>query len=138
MLDITIATKLIRNSLMIIAIPLVSFLCIYKENSSSKIKFDYRKSFPLFVIGFIALAIIRSIGDFVFVESFLITYWQTMIDVVLFASKNICLIFAMAAIGLSTDLKKLISIGYKPFVVGFFVIASIACVNFLSISYFLT
>jgi uncharacterized integral membrane protein (TIGR00698 family) len=137
-LDIAITTKLIRNAMMIIAIPIVGFLYIYRENLNSSVNFNYKKSFPFFVVGFLILAILRSLGDYYFLDSILVSYWESIIAVTLFTAKNICLIFAMAAIGLSTDLKSLIRIGYKPFVVGFIVIASVGCINYLSISYFIT
>ncbi len=136
-LDIAITTKLIRNMMMIIAIPTVGFLYIYRENLKSSVNFNYRKSFPLFVVGFLALAIVRSTGDFILAESAFISYWGSLVDIIKFISKNMCLIFAMAAIGLSTNLKSLLNIGYKPFVVGFIVISSIGFIDYLSVSYFI-
>ena len=44
--------------------------------------------------------------------------WSETINIIKFLSK-IFLTMAMAAIGLSTNLKDIKSMGYKPFVVGF-------------------
>ena len=44
---------------------------------------------------------------------------------------------AMAAIGLSTNLKDLKSMGYKPFVVGFIGMATVGVVSILTIEIYL-
>ena len=43
---------------------------------------------------------------------------------------------AMAAVGLSTDLKDLKSMGYKPFVVGFIAMVTVGLVSIISIKLF--
>ena len=45
---------------------------------------------------------------------------------------------AMAAIGLSTNLRDLKNIGYKPFVVGFIGMATVGIVSILSIEIYIT
>ena len=44
---------------------------------------------------------------------------------------------AMAAIGLSTNLKDLKNMGYKPFVVGFVGMAIVGMVSILTIEYYI-
>jgi len=43
---------------------------------------------------------------------------------------------AMAAVGLSTNLKDLKSMGYKPFVVGFIAMVTVGLVSIISIKLF--
>ena len=47
------------------------------------------------------------------------------------------LTMAMAAIGLSTNLRDLKSMGYKPFLVGFIGMATVGLVSILSIEFYI-
>jgi uncharacterized membrane protein YadS len=51
-------------------------------------------------------------------------------------SAKIFLSMAMAAVGLSTNLKDLKSMGYKPFVVGFIAMITVGLVSIISIKLF--
>ena len=51
-------------------------------------------------------------------------------------SSNIFLTMAMAAIGLSTNLKDLHKMGYKPFIVGFVSLLTVGFVSLVAINYF--
>jgi uncharacterized membrane protein YadS len=53
------------------------------------------------------------------------------------ASSKIFLTMAMAAIGLSTNLRDLKNMGYKPFVVGFVGMATVGVVSILSIEIYI-
>ena len=61
-MDITTITKLVRNVSMIIVIPTISYMYleIILENSKPSII----SMFPIFIIGFIHMGLIRSIGDY--------------------------------------------------------------------------
>ena len=136
-LDITIITKLLRNSFMIVVIPLIAYLN-YKNNNTllkNSMSFDYKKAFPLFVVGFISLAIIRSVGDFAIKEDYFINEddWIWMINYLLFLSKNVLLVFALGAIGLTVNIRDMFKIGIKPLLVGFTIAISLACINIVSI-----
>ena len=75
------------------------------------------------------MIILRNIGD----QFFLNTYnnlWLETVDTIKSSSK-IFLTMAMAAIGLSTNLKDLKSMGYKPFLVGFIGMATVGLVSIL-------
>ena len=58
------------------------------------------------------------------------------IDVIKFFSK-VFLTMAMAAIGLSTTLKDIKSMGYKPFVVGFIAMITVGIVCIITIETYL-
>jgi len=52
-------------------------------------------------------------------------------------SSNIFLTMAMAAIGLSTNLKEIQNMGYKPFIVGFIGMATVGAVCISTIELYL-
>jgi len=132
-LNIATVTKLIRNTFLVIMIPLFAFL--YNRNNVVKKDYSILAIFPYFVLGFVAMIILRNIGD----QFFLNTYnnlWLEAVDTIKSSSK-IFLTMAMAAIGLSTNLKDLKSMGYKPFLVGFIGMATVGLVSILSIEFYI-
>ena len=129
-LNIATVTKLIRNTFLIIMIPLFAFL--YNRNNSSKQNYSLLKIFPYFVLGFVGMIIFRNLGDQLFISN---NNWIETIDVIKSSSK-IFLTMAMAAIGLSTNLKDIKNMGYKPFVVGFIGMATVGLVCIFTIEIF--
>ena len=69
------------------------------------------------------MIILRNIGDQFFIN-IPNNNWENTIDIIKSSSK-IFLTMAMAAIGLSTNLKDIKNMGYKPFVVGFIAVTVI-------------
>jgi uncharacterized integral membrane protein (TIGR00698 family) len=129
-LNIATVTKLIRNTFLVIMIPLFAFL--YNRNNSSKQNYSLLKIFPYFVLGFVGMIIVRNLGDQLFISN---NNWIETIDVIKSSSK-IFLTMAMAAIGLSTNLKDIKNMGYKPFVVGFVGMATVGLVCIFTIEIF--
>ena len=129
-LNIATVTKLIRNTFLIIMIPLFAFL--YNRNNTSKQNYSLLKIFPYFVLGFVGMIIVRNLGDQLFISN---NNWIETIDVIKSSSK-IFLTMAMAAIGLSTNLKDIKNMGYKPFVVGFIGMATVGLVCIFTIEIF--
>jgi len=129
-LNIATVTKLIRNTFLVIMIPLFAFL--YNRNNSSKQNYSLLKIFPYFVLGFVGMIIVRNLGDQLFISN---NNWIETIDVIKSSSK-IFLTMAMAAIGLSTNLKDIKNMGYKPFVVGFIGMATVGLVCIFTIEIF--
>ena len=132
-LNIATVTKLIRNTFLVIMIPLFAFL--YNRNNVVKKNYSILAIFPYFVIGFVAMIILRNIGD----QFFLNSYNELWLDTVQYikSSSKVFLTMAMAAIGLSTNLRDLKSMGYKPFVVGFIGMATVGLVSILTIEFIL-
>jgi uncharacterized integral membrane protein (TIGR00698 family) len=128
-LNIATVTKLIRNTFLVIMIPLFAFL--YNRNKSKKKNYSIINIFPYFVLGFVGMIVLRNMGDQFFTN---ITYngWESTIDIIKSSSK-IFLTMAMAAIGLSTNLKDIRNMGYKPFVVGFIGMATVGVVCLVTI-----
>ena len=130
-LNIATVTKLIRNTFLIIMIPLFAFL--YNRGRAVKKKYSLINIFPYFVLGFIAMIIIRNLGDLMYSNNY---EWLLAIESIKISSK-IFLTMAMAAIGLSTNLKEIKKMGYKPFVVGFIGMATVGIVCISTIELYL-
>ena len=61
--------------------------------------------------------------------------WQNSVSTIKDSAK-IFLSMAMAAVGLSTNLKDLKSMGYKPFVVGFIAMITVGLVSIIAMKVF--
>jgi uncharacterized integral membrane protein (TIGR00698 family) len=132
-MNVATVTKLIRNTFLVIMIPLFAFL--YNRNNVIKKDYSIIAIFPYFVLGFVGMIVLRNIGD----QFFLVSYNDLWLNTVLTikSSSKVFLTMAMAAIGLSTNLKDLKSMGYKPFVVGFIGMATVGVVSILTIEFYL-
>ena len=132
-LNIATVTKLIRNTFLVIMIPLFAYL--YNRGQVQEKNYSLIKIFPYFVLGFIAMIIFRNIGDHIFLETVNSKNWAETINYIQLGTK-IFLTMAMAAIGLSTNLKDLRSMGYKPFLVGFIAMSTVGIVSILTIEFY--
>ena len=132
-LNIATVTKLIRNTFLIVMIPLFAFL--YNRGKTRAKNYSLLDIFPYFVLGFIGMIIFRNIGDQVFLTESSSQFWQSSISSIKDSAK-IFLSMAMAAIGLSTNLKDLRSMGYKPFIVGFIAMITVGLVSIITIQLF--
>tara|TARA_B100001057_G_scaffold234882_1_gene235236 strand:- start:989 stop:2062 length:1074 start_codon:yes stop_codon:yes gene_type:complete len=132
-LNIATVTKLIRNTFLIIMIPLFAFL--YNRGKRKEKNYSIFNIFPYFVLGFVGMIIFRNIGDQMF-EFNNNDKWFETIDFLTMSSK-ISLTMAMAAIGLSTNLKDIIIMGHKPFLVGFIAMLTVGLVSILTIEIYL-
>jgi len=128
-LNIATITKLIRNTFLVIMIPFFAFL--YNRNNSIKKNYSIIKIFPYFVLGFVGMIILRNFGD-QFFTNISNNNWENTVDIIKSSSK-VFLTMAMAAIGLSTNLKDIKKMGYKPFIVGFIGMATVGIVCLLTI-----
>ena len=128
-LNVATVTKLIRNTFLIIMIPLFAFLY---NRGEMKGNYSILDIFPYFVLGFIGMILVRNIGDQIFlIESKNQYYWLNLIEIIKILATTF-LTMAMAAVGISINLSELRLMGYKPFVVG--LIAAVT-VGFISLIY---
>tara|TARA_S200000501_G_scaffold50229_1_gene40300 strand:+ start:678 stop:1751 length:1074 start_codon:yes stop_codon:yes gene_type:complete len=132
-LNIATVTKLIRNTFLIIMIPL--FALLYNRGQTKNKNYSIVNIFPYFVLGFVGMIIFRNLGDEIF-SGTNNSNWNEMIDFIKMLSK-IFLTMAMAAIGLSTNLKDIRNMGYKPFVVGFIAMLTVGIVSIFTIEIYL-
>ena len=108
---------------------------MYNRGLTKEKNYSILNIFPYFVLGFVAMIIFRNIGD----EVFIANYNDNWIDIINFikTGSKIFLTMAMAAIGLSTNLKDIKSMGYKPFIVGFVAMITVGLVSILTIEIYL-
>ena len=132
-LNIATITKLIRNTFLVIMIPLFAFL--YNRNTTKTKNYSLLDIFPYFVLGFIGMIIFRNIGDQLFIMENSIIIWQNSVSIIKDSAK-IFLSMSMAAIGLSTNFKDLKSMGYKPFIVGFVAMITVGLVSIITMRIF--
>ena len=128
-LDSATVTKLVRNLFMIGVIPLMAFL--YRRDSNlDTLRPRWYEFVPLFAIGFVALAAVRSIGD-LYLPAVAAEGWTSMLSWASRAS-NWLLVMAMAGVGLGTSIANLRGIGLRPMSVGFAAAALVGgCLGFL-------
>ena len=148
-LDVATITKLVRNVFMILVIPLMAFLYVKDQmkaetatseiKSNVKSKVNIKKLVPVFVILFLLVSIIRSIGDAGINTTNLafgllsVDSWGDFIKLVKdFA--NILFVVALGGVGLSTNFANFKGLGIKPFLVGLFAALTIGIVSFVSVS----
>lgn len=127
--DIATITKLVRNTMMMLVIPVVTFVQTRRAGVTQAVsESGYHKVlrlFPLFVLGFVLVAIFRSIGDAEVRSGGLAfglmagTAWTAFTGTLNLWSGYI-LATAMAGVGLGTSFKSMKGLGIKPFIVGFF------------------
>jgi len=133
-LNIATVTKLIRNTFLVIMIPLFGYL--YNRGNTEGRTVSIFSIFPYFVLGFIGMIIFRNIGDQIIeIQNYNKDVWE-LILLYIKGSAKICLTMAMAAVGMSTNLGELREMGYKPFVVGLIAAITVGLVSILTMQSF--
>jgi len=127
-LRVATVTKLTRNLFLAGVIPLLTWLHVRRANAAKADARHVRWTalVPAFVVGFLAMAIVRTIGDAT-LDTVGAAYgvwnsaaWTNVTRAVGdFWGGRVLLGMAMAAVGLNTSVSVLRGVGAKPFVVGF-------------------
>ncbi len=135
--DIAIVTKLVRNVLMVVVIPLVTYVYIRRQHSEGEQTGERTRiidMMPVFILGFLAMAAFRSIGD-ASLESGGTAYgiwgaeaWGDLVHAIR-TTAEYCLALAMAAVGLGTSVTQLKGLGFKPFLVGIAAAVAVGAVS---------
>jgi len=110
-------TKFLRTLGLLILIPAAALLAARSEASATgeKPRGWYRKAVPVFVLSFIALVLVRTIGDSVAGDA---AAWQALLDYARQASEWLLLI-GMAAVGLGVTFAHLREAGWRPILLAF-------------------
>lgn len=117
-------TKLTRNLFLAVVVPLLSFLYL-RQGHTDGMKVKVTKLLPAFVLGFIGMAMLRSIGDATLQSGAAFGIWTAPVwegltkSVGEFWGSRVLLGTAMAAVGLNTHPSVFKGVGAKPFLVGF-------------------
>ncbi len=141
-LDVATVAKLVRNVFMALVIPFMAYY--YAKQSPAEGKFKGEKTrilklLPMFILGFITMVILRSIGDaginagadaFGFWDS--VTWKEIIATIKKWA--EILLVVALAGVGLGTNFRSVKALGIKPFIVGLGASLSVGLISYLAIT----
>jgi uncharacterized integral membrane protein (TIGR00698 family) len=140
--DVAMVTKLVRNTLMAFVVPVMTFVYARRTGKAQdKKEKAYKKVLrllPLFVLGFIIVAVFRSIGDAAIRDSgqFIGLWdkagWANFIKLMNQWSTYI-LATAMAGVGLGTSFASMKGLGIKPFYVGLFAAMLVGAVSIIMV-----
>jgi uncharacterized integral membrane protein (TIGR00698 family) len=114
-LETAAVTKLLRNAFMVAVVPAAAWWHQRgaAAGASSRVRVRFTQAVPWFVLGFLALALLRTLvdlgGSALAQRAVASGLWLSAV----------CLALAMAAIGLGTNLRKLRGLGWRPLAVGF-------------------
>jgi uncharacterized integral membrane protein (TIGR00698 family) len=137
-LDTATVTKLQRNMFMLAVIPLMAYYS-NRTTASGDLRSQIRAAVPMFVFGFLAMSLLRTLGDMGDRPFGVLTpeLWATLIG---WATKTatLCLAVAMAAVGLGTSFTRLRGLGLRPLGVGLFAAVVVGGVSFFLIRSFST
>ena len=134
--DVSMVTKLVRNAMMAVTIPAITL--VYARRAGGGARKEKQPGFfslvPLFIVGFIAMAAIRSIGD-TGIESggraigiWSESGWDAVTDGIKSWSGYV-LATAMAGVGLGTSIKAMRGLGLRPFLIGILAATSVGLVS---------
>lgn len=122
-------TKLSRNMCLGFVIPILSTIYSRQQNPDSTATWfsvsELKKHLPIFVLGFLGMALVRTIGDATLASSGLAlglfepSAWKSITNTIGGDIGTYLLGTAMAAVGLNTNFSVLKGVGIKPFVAGF-------------------
>lgn len=141
-LDVATVTKLVRNVFMAVVIPFMAYYYARKMQEPGEFtgkKTNPLKLLPLFVLGFLAMAAIRSIGDAMINaggKAFGLwdaEAWTGIYTFIKTWAGNL-LVVALAGVGLSTNFRTFRGLGIKPFLVGLGASLVVGAVSFVAIS----
>ena len=127
-------TKFLRTLGLLVLIPAAALLAARSEaaaaGSTEKPRGWYRKAVPLFVISFIGLVIVRTVGDGMAGDA---AQWKALLAYAQTASEWLLLI-GMAAVGLGVTVSHLREAGWRPIVLAFVAAALTGACGLLLVS----
>jgi uncharacterized integral membrane protein (TIGR00698 family) len=123
-LQVATVTKLTRNLFLAAVVPALAYLHARRRGRSEGTSVTLRGIFPMFVLGFVGMAAVRSAGDAMLARGFTAwgiwdaRAWAGLAHTIGETVSGWTLGTAMAAVGLSTRFSVLKGLGAKPFYVG--------------------
>lgn len=123
-MKIATVAKLTRNSMLVVVVPFLTWWYARSHRTEQDSKPSFWSLFPTFILGFLALAALRSGGDALLASSGSIfgildaTGWKSLITAVGETGATLSLATALAGVGLTTRLDVLKGLGLKPLAVG--------------------
>jgi len=141
-LEVATVTKMVRNVFMGLVIPLMSLYYSRRamaQGETREQKTNVARLLPLFIVGFLVLAVTRSIGDAgVRAGGSAFGLWDSVTWKGIYGGikhwATHFLVVALAGVGLSTRFRMLKGLGAKPFIVGLSGALVVGVVSFVTIS----
>ncbi len=139
-LDTATVTKLVRNVFMAAVIPFMALYYTRKtQGESAGKKTNFLKLLPLFILGFLTIAVIRSIGDAMLNtggNAFGLWDAESWHDIYTFVKMwaGYFLVIALAGVGLNTNFRTFKVLGIKPFLVGLGAALVVGIMSYIAIS----
>ncbi|MCP4907391.1 MAG: putative sulfate exporter family transporter [bacterium] len=131
-METAVVVKLVRNLFLIAVIPLMAVLT-QRRGGSSGLAPHWTQLVPMFVVGFVAMVAIRTLGDMgndwaVASGSFAATTWSEFVaDCAWLAAWFLAI--AMAGVGLGTRLSNLRTLGWRPLAAGLVAAVSVGGIS---------
>ena len=132
-LEASMTTKLLRNSFLIILIPLLTYFYKSKNKNSQSSSSSVLKFFPFFVLGFILISLFRTMGDIIVINTNYYEDWKNFIIIIKHVSKYMILV-SMIALGLKIKISKFKKMGLKPLIIGFVAATSVGASSIIFLS----
>ena len=131
-LDVATVVKLIRNALMAPLLLLIAAVWAWRvegtpqpDGNAASVRSNVRRAVPIFVLGFLGLAALRTIGVIGADQA-------ASMDTIARA----CILVALAGVGMSIRLGELREISWRPLAVGFGVALAVGLVSLVAITTF--
>ena len=138
-LEVATVTKLVRNLSMLAMIPLAGVLFGAARRGEGRKKSaggSWVRLVPWFVVGFAACSALRTLGDHLGAAGLVDpALWGQAVGFLRHAAE-LCLLLAMAAVGLGTSFGGLRRIGLRPFLFGLFAAVVVGAVSLALIAGF--
>lgn len=137
--DIAVVTKLVRNVFLVLVIP--CSVALHARTAGARWagrRTAWRQLLPLFVIGFVALSMLRTVGDAGQSRAgmaFGVLEGETWEHIVAGVSRwaGYLLVVALAGVGLKTEFRNLSRLGLRPFAVGLSAAALVGAISYAMI-----
>jgi uncharacterized membrane protein YadS len=134
-------TKLTRNVFLVAVVPVLGYLYARRQGFE-RTRVRLSCLFPLFVLGFLGMALVRSLGEAGLASTgqalwlFGSSTWKTMMVSAGERWSYYLLGTALAAVGLNTNLKTFRGLGLNPFILGALVAVLVAGLGLVLASIF--
>ncbi|NLT42671.1 MAG: putative sulfate exporter family transporter, partial [Anaerolineae bacterium] len=121
--DVAVIIKMVRNVFMAGVVPLMAYRYARARARQTGTKVDVVKLLPLFVLGFLLMAAVRSLGDAGLqgggraLGLWEAAGWSSLVGSIKVLAEYLLLV-ALAAVGLSTNFSFLRRLGIRPFLGG--------------------
>lgn len=124
-MQVATVAKLTRNAMLVLVVPVLGFLHARRSGAGEARKLSIARLFPMFIVGFLALSAVRSLGDLGLRPGDGLAFglwdaaaWSSLTTLLGEKASVLALGMALAGVGLTTRLSAFKGLGWKPLLVG--------------------